>query len=87
MMGAKTVGKTGFGYGNGDQPLFRVNAGHDAGRAMDQASAMMACVRRMTLLAATDGEADLGWAAHLLSDMVKAVMDDVELGQAEKAGH
>lgn len=77
----KTAGKTGFGYRDSDRPLFRVEPGHDAKLAMDQASAMMACVRRMTLLAATDGEADLGWAAHLLCDMVKAVMDDVELGR------
>lgn len=76
-----TVGLTGFGYGDGDKPLFRVEAGHDAKLAMEQASAMMACAKRMTLLAATDGEADLGWAAHLMCDMIKAVMDDVELGR------
>ncbi|MDF0730246.1 DUF3077 domain-containing protein [Pseudomonas entomophila] len=77
----KTAGVTGFGYGDGDRPLFRVEPGHDAIIAMEQASAMMACARRMTLLAATDGEVDLGWAAHLLCDMVKAVMDDVEVGR------
>lgn len=80
-MNDKTAGVTGFGYGDGDQPLFKVQPGQNAQLAMAQASAMMACVRRMTLLAATDGEADLGWAAHLLCDMAKAVMDDVEVGR------
>ncbi|MFB4392647.1 MULTISPECIES: DUF3077 domain-containing protein [unclassified Pseudomonas] len=83
-MTEKTAGVTGFGYGDGDKPLFRVEAGHDAKQVMDQASAMMACARRMTLLAATDGEADLGWAAHSLCDMVKALMDDVEVGRMQQ---
>lgn len=77
----KTAGVTGFGYGDNGKPLFRLEAGHDAKLALEQASAIMTCVRRMTLLAATDGEADLGWAAHLFSDMVKAIMDDVALGR------
>lgn len=80
-MTSKTVGVTCFGYGTGDAPLFRVEPGQDAILALDQASAMLQCVRRMTLLAATDGEADLGWAAHLLSDMAKAIMDDMEVGR------
>ncbi|WEL56385.1 DUF3077 domain-containing protein [Pseudomonas kermanshahensis] len=80
-MSDKTAGITGFGYGDGDKPLFRVEPGHDAKLAMEQASAMMACAKRMTLLSATDGEANLGWGAHLLCDMVKAVMDDVEVGR------
>ncbi|MFK3771046.1 DUF3077 domain-containing protein [Pseudomonas xanthosomatis] len=80
-MSDKTAGVTGFGYGDDDQPLFRVAAGQDAKMAMEQASAIMTCVKRMTLLASTDGEANLGWGAHLLSDMAKAVIDDVELGR------
>ncbi|MCP8634356.1 DUF3077 domain-containing protein [Pseudomonas mosselii] len=80
-MNDKTAGVTGFGYGDGEQPLFRVEPGQDGKSAMEQASAIMACVKRMTLLAATDGEVNLGWGAHLMSDMAKAVMDDVELGR------
>lgn len=84
-MSDTTAGITGFGYGDGDKPLFRVEPGHDSKLAMEQASAMMACAKRMTLLVSTDGEADLGWAAHLLCDMVKAVMDDVEIGRGRES--
>ena len=47
-MNDKTAGVTGFGYGDGEQPLFRVEPGQDGKSAMEQASAIMACVKRMT---------------------------------------
>ncbi|MFK3772603.1 DUF3077 domain-containing protein [Pseudomonas sp. NPDC089406] len=76
-----TVGKTRFYQSAGHtEPLFCIEPGIPCQHAQEQASELMGCVRDMTLVGVLDGNAQLVWAAHYLSALAKALMDDAELG-------
>ncbi|MDD2048929.1 DUF3077 domain-containing protein [Pseudomonas putida] len=68
--------------------LFRVNPGISSEHALNQASMLMACVNKLTLMGETEEDATLVWAAHFLGEMAKAIIDDVNLGgDCAYAGH
>ncbi|MFJ4344329.1 DUF3077 domain-containing protein [Pseudomonas sp. NPDC089401] len=76
-----TVGKTTFFQGeNQTHPLFRIEAGIPCQHAREQASELMGYVRNMTITGVMDEKPELIWAAHYLSALAKALMDDAELG-------
>ncbi len=61
--------------------LFRVNPDIPTTDALAQASVLMDCINRLTLIGGAD--ADNGapvWAAHYLGEQVKAIIDDVAVG-------
>ena len=79
----KTTGVGTFGEGiggHGDDRLFRVTPGHDAEYALEQASVLMDCVYRMTLQSGVERDDILVWAAHYMSGMAKALVEDVAHG-------
>ncbi|MGH8438741.1 MAG: DUF3077 domain-containing protein [Pseudomonas sp.] len=79
----KTSGIGSFGEGIGgrvDDRLFRTTAGHDVDYALEQSAVMMSCVHKLTLQAAVDQDYTLVWAAHYLSGMAKALVEDVAHG-------
>ncbi|MEG0859615.1 MAG: DUF3077 domain-containing protein [Pseudomonas sp.] len=76
----KTCGLGSFGEGIGgriEDRLFRITAGHDAQYALEQSSMLMSCVYKLTLQAGLDQDDTLAWAAHYLSGMAKALVEDV----------
>ncbi|MFB4391624.1 MULTISPECIES: DUF3077 domain-containing protein [unclassified Pseudomonas] len=76
-----TVGKTKFYQGEDmTQPLFCIEPGISCQHAREQASELMGYVRDMTLSGVMDDNPQLVWAAHYLSALAKALMDDAELG-------
>ncbi|MBF8746112.1 DUF3077 domain-containing protein [Pseudomonas putida] len=79
--GKTTVGETKFYQGDGGtQPLFCIEPGIPCQEAREQASELMGYVRDMTLTGLMDDNSTLLWAAHYLSALAKALMDDAELG-------
>ncbi|MFK0033921.1 DUF3077 domain-containing protein [Pseudomonas monteilii] len=76
-----TVGKTTFYQGeNQTHPLFRIEAGIPCQNAREQASELMGYVRELTIVGLMDEKPMMIWAAHYLSALAKALMDDAELG-------
>ena len=79
-----TVGGATFGKCNAqDQRLFSVNAGVSSLDALEHASQLMNCVNTLSFMGAVDdgNEATaMRWASHYLSEMAKALIDDVTLG-------
>jgi len=76
-----TVGKTTFYQGeNGTHPLFRIEPGIPCRDAREQSSELMGYVRELTITGLMDEKPMMIWAAHYLSAMAKALMDDAELG-------
>ena len=77
-----TVGGASFGKYNAlNQHLFSVNAGISAEEALQHASLLLNCVNTLSFLGAVDdGNEALRWASHYLSEMAKAIIDDVTLG-------
>ncbi|ROL75628.1 DUF3077 domain-containing protein [Pseudomonas vranovensis] len=76
----KTAGIAAFGEGesgHSTQRLFRVEPGHSAAFALEQSSLLMGCVNRLTLQAGIEHDPKLTWAAHYLSGMAKALVEDV----------
>lgn len=72
-----TIGLTPFHYCD-NQPLFRVNPGVPIGNALAQASDLLCLAKLLTANAAHDTHKDgNAWAAHYLTSMSKAVVDDV----------
>ncbi|MCH4877032.1 DUF3077 domain-containing protein [Pseudomonas sp. TMW22090] len=72
-----TIGLTPFHY-CANQPLFRVNPGVPIGNALAQASDLLGLAKLLTANASDDKDADRNaWAAHYLTAMSKAVVDDV----------
>ena len=63
-----------------EERLFKVTPGHDAEYALEQAGVLMNCVYKITLQAGIDQDATLVWAAHYLSGMAKALVEDVTHG-------
>ncbi|VVP75957.1 hypothetical protein PS910_01495 [Pseudomonas fluorescens] len=79
----KTPGIGTFGEGVGGKiadRLFKVQPGHDAEYALEQASVLLDCVYKMTLDAGIDGNGQMVWGAHYLSGMAKALVEDVAHG-------
>jgi len=75
----KTIGFTPFLYLS-DQPLFHVCRGVPIADALAQASDLLYLAKSLTLDAAYAHESDRhAWAAHYLTAMSKAVIDDVKV--------
>ncbi|WP_025806696.1 DUF3077 domain-containing protein [Pseudomonas chlororaphis] len=73
----KTVGLTPLIYCS-DQPLFHVSAGVPIGVALAQASDLLFLAKAFAEDAAYSKDTDRhAWAAHYLTAMSKAVIDDV----------
>jgi len=73
----KTVGFTPFLY-RSDQPLFHVCRGVPIADALAQASDLLFLAKSLTVDAAYAQDSDRhAWAAHYLTTMSKAVIDDV----------
>ncbi|WP_207867724.1 DUF3077 domain-containing protein [Pseudomonas sp. 58(2021)] len=73
----KTAGTTPFLYCS-DNPLFHVSAGVPVGQALAQASDLLALAKALAEDAAFIRETDrYAWAAHFLTEMGKALVDDV----------
>lgn len=73
----KTAGTTPFLYCS-DIPLFHVSAGVPVSQALAQASDLLALAKALAEDAAFIRETDrYAWAAHFLTEMGKAVVDDV----------
>lgn len=78
-----TPGKTRFCQGESQpQPLFRIEPGIPCKHAREQASELLGYVRHLTLVGVMDEDPKMVWAAHYLSALAKALMDDAELGLA-----
>ncbi|CAM3670947.1 DUF3077 domain-containing protein [Pseudomonas wadenswilerensis] len=60
--------------------LFHINPGIPCEQALEHASLMLGCINKLTALGATEEDPTLVWAAHLLGEMAKAIVDDVSLG-------
>jgi len=76
-----TVGKTTFFQGeNQTHSLFRIEPGIPCQNAREQASELMGYVRELTITGLMDEKPMMIWAAHYLSALAKALMDDAELG-------
>jgi hypothetical protein len=64
-----------------NKPLFRINPGISCEEALEQASLLMDCVNKLTLLSGMDNDNEaMVWASHYLSEMAKAIIDDVTSG-------
>ncbi|WP_460140067.1 DUF3077 domain-containing protein [Pseudomonas sp. S2_E01] len=73
-----TIGLTPFHYCN-NEPLFRVNRGVPIVDALEQVSDLLHLARLLTVDAAYSRDSDRhAWAAHHLTSMSKAVIDDVQ---------
>lgn len=74
-----TQGATTFAQcGQPNQTLFRLSAGVPVSDALENASDLLSCANRMTLLATHgDSTEQCAMAAHYVSEMSKAVIDDV----------
>lgn len=75
-MTKETIGAATFAH----HQLFRINPGIPSEHTLEQASLLMACVNKLTSLGATEEDPTRVWAAHLLGEMAKAIVDDVNLG-------
>lgn len=76
----QTIGVGTFGEGeegSSAERLFRVQPGHSADFALEQAAMLMSCVYRLTQQAGLQQDGSLIWAAHYLSGMSKALVEDV----------
>lgn len=85
-----TQGSTTFTQcGDSTQMLFRLSANVPLTDALEHASNLLSCATRMSLLATHgDGAEDCAMAAHYLSEMSKAVIDDVTIALLKsEAGH
>ncbi|MFJ7810647.1 DUF3077 domain-containing protein [Pseudomonas asiatica] len=58
----------------------RIEPGIPCRDAREQSSELMGYVRELTITGLMDEKPMMIWAAHYLSAMAKALMDDVELG-------
>lgn len=76
----KTSGVGSFGGEEGGTQglrLFRVEPGHSADYALAQSCQLIACVRKLTFEAGIEQDATLAMAAHFLSGMANALVEDV----------
>lgn len=81
----KTVGLTHFIYCS-DHPLFQVSPGVPIGEALAQASDLLSLAKAFAEDAAYSRDSDRqAWAAHYLTALGKAVIDDVLQGLSLEA--
>ncbi|AZL71207.1 DUF3077 domain-containing protein [Pseudomonas oryziphila] len=60
--------------------LFRVQPGIPLVRVLDEVSVLLGCIRHLSTEAEMEGDLLAGSAARILSDMAKALINDLELG-------
>lgn len=75
-----TLGVGTFGEGEGGptaERLFRVQPGHNADYALEQSALLLSCACKLTLQAGIEPDGKLIWAAHYLTGMSKALVEDV----------
>lgn len=77
--GGVTPGIATCGEGEKSPDLFRVAQGIPLDYALEQASVMMGCVHRLTFVGVMEKDETLVWAAHLLSGMGRALVEDVRV--------
>ncbi|TDF86034.1 DUF3077 domain-containing protein [Pseudomonas sp. H9] len=85
VCGLKTLGIGTFGDGEGGAEagrLFRVEPGHSAAFALEQATLLMGCAQQLTLHASIEQDGASSWAAHYLVGMAKALVEDLAFGLA-----
>lgn len=76
----KTAGIGSFGEGKSGistDRLFRVESGHSADYALEQAAILMNCVSKLTHHAMLEHDESMVCAAHYLSGMAKALIEDI----------
>ena len=78
----QTVGGASFGKCTApDQRLFSITPGVSGEDALQHASLLLNCVNTLSFLGAMDdGNETMRWASHYLSEMAKALVDDITLG-------
>lgn len=83
----KTLGVVTFAVcGCQGRELFRVNPDVPILEAMEHASLLLACAKALSLEAALDADgARYAWASHYLSEMGKAVIDDLTQAMLREA--
>ena len=60
--------------------MFRVQSGIPLPRVLDEISVLLGCIRHLSTEAEMEGDLLAGSAARILSDMAKALINDVERG-------
>ncbi|WP_236238342.1 DUF3077 domain-containing protein [Pseudomonas faucium] len=60
--------------------LFRLQPGVPFDHAFSQLSVLLGCIRHLTTEAEMENDRKSGSAARILSEMAKALIDDMELG-------
>jgi hypothetical protein len=60
--------------------LFRLQPGVPFEHAFSQLSVLLGCIRHLTTEAEMEHDRKAGSAARILSEMAKALIDDIELG-------
>ncbi|UUQ64502.1 DUF3077 domain-containing protein [Pseudomonas fuscovaginae UPB0736] len=82
LLPATTLGVTTFSQcGSQGRELFRVNPDVPILEAMEHASVLLYCAKALSLDAALESDGErYAWAAHYLSDMGKAIIDDLTQG-------
>ncbi|WP_029531972.1 DUF3077 domain-containing protein [Pseudomonas asplenii] len=75
----KTVGAVTFAMcGSQGRELFRVNPGVPIQEALEHVSLLLHCAKTLSQEAAMDADGSrYAWASHYLSEMGKAVIDDL----------
>jgi len=79
----KTLGVGVFGEGasgNAAEQLFRVEPGHSAEFVLEQATLLMSCVNKLTQHMLFEQDESMICAAHYLSGMAKALVQDLAHG-------
>ncbi len=74
-----TLGVVTFGdYGENEKPLSRINAGMSLDDALEHASTLLYCAKKLAMDDAMDVRGEqYAWVAHFLCEMGKAVVDDL----------
>ncbi|WP_422422815.1 DUF3077 domain-containing protein [Pseudomonas sp. GZD-222] len=83
----KTTGVGVFGEGasgNAAEQLFRVEPGHSAEFVLEQATLLMSCVNKLTQHMLFEQDESMICAAHYLSGMAKALVQDLAHGMMVK---
>lgn len=77
-----SIGSATFGEGatsNSTHRLFRVVPGHQHDYLLEQANVLMSCVYKLTREASLEPDETLIIAAHYLSGMAKALIEDIAI--------
>ncbi|WP_313740621.1 DUF3077 domain-containing protein [Pseudomonas sp.] len=79
-----SIGSATFGEGatgSSTHRLFRVVPGHQYDYLLEQANVLMSCVYKLTREASLEPDDTLIVAAHYLSGMAKALIEDIAMAQ------